>query len=117
MCSQTGGAAMKPWTIVLLLLLPLGLFGCSAMHYGAEAPISEMSQSTKGEIVPGEPLLTMADSREEAEALAQQYGIELVAYESGVATFFTEEDPNAVIQRGIQNGWPELSLNRKTGLS
>ena len=62
------------------------------------------------------PLICTAESREEAEAVAGQYGITLVEYSYGVATFYTEENPNAVIQRGIEQGWTELSLNLITKL-
>ena len=59
-----------------------------------------------------EPLVCSAETLEEAEAIAEQYGIKLVDFSYGVATFFTEEDPREVIQRGLDNAWPELSLNR-----
>ena len=62
------------------------------------------------------PLMCSAESQEEAEAIAGQYGITLVEYSYGVATFYTEENPNAVIQRGIEQGWTELSLNLITKL-
>ena len=58
-----------------------------------------------------EPLMCSAESREEAEAIAEQYDITLVNFSHGVATFYTEEKPVEVIQRGIEKGWPELSLN------
>ena len=57
-------------------------------------------------------LMAGAESRQEAEELARLYGITLVDYQHQVALFFTEEDPGEVIQRGKDNGWPELSLNR-----
>ncbi len=62
-------------------------------------------------------LLCAAESREAAEDLAELYGIILVDYQNGYACFFTEEDPDAVILRGKSQGWPVLSLNRKTSLS
>lgn len=57
------------------------------------------------------PLMASADSEEEARELAELYGIQLVEYSYGVATFDTDEDPAAVIARGKRNGWPALSLN------
>lgn len=63
-----------------------------------------------------EPLVCPAETLEEAEAIAEQYGIELVDFSYGVASFYTEEDPRELIQRGIDNGWPELSLNRVSKL-
>lgn len=56
-------------------------------------------------------LYAVIASQEEAEAIAEQYGITLVRCGAHVAVFYTEEDPEAVIQRGLDNGWPELSLN------
>lgn len=60
------------------------------------------------------PLMATVETREDAEALAQQYEIILVSFDYGIATFSTEEDPCAVIERGIRNGWQELSLNYVT---
>ena len=57
-------------------------------------------------------LMAGAESRQKAEELARLYGITLVDYQHQVALLFTEEDPGEVIQRGKDNGWPELSLNR-----
>ena len=57
------------------------------------------------------PLICSADSQEQAEQIAAQYGITLVEYSYGVASFYTEEDPAAVIRRGKEQGWVELSLN------
>lgn len=57
-------------------------------------------------------LMAGAESREAAEELARLYGITLVDYRNQVALFSTEEDPREVIQRGKDNGWPELRLNR-----
>lgn len=62
------------------------------------------------------PLICTAESQEEAEEIALQYGITLVEYAYGVATFYTEEDPQEVIRRGIEQGWTELSLNLITKL-
>ena len=69
-----------------------------------------------GELAEGEELMCLADSEAEAQKIAEQYGISLVLFNYGVATFHTEEDPSVVIQRGIDNGWPELSLNRANKL-
>jgi len=58
------------------------------------------------------PLICSAESEEEALQIAEQYGIRLVEYSYGVASFYTEDDPSAVIRHGIDQGWTELSLNQ-----
>ena len=63
------------------------------------------------------PLYCSVDTLEEAQQLAQLYGIELVSYDAGYACFYTEEDPRAVILRGKEQGWPLLSLNRLNSLA
>jgi len=93
---------------LLAVLLAFGLMGCS------NQVSAQISSSNAGNISTDAPLIASVDSQEAAEALAEQYGITLVSYEYGIATFFTEEDPQAVIARGIQNGWTELSLNHIT---
>ena len=58
------------------------------------------------------PLICSAESEEEAKQIADQYGIQLVEFSYGVASFYTEEDPAEVIRRGLEVGWTELSLNQ-----
>ncbi len=62
-------------------------------------------------VVSGEELLCLAADEKEAQAIADQYGIKLVNFNNGVATFTTDEDVQAVIQRGIDNGYPLLDRN------
>ena len=88
--------------ILLLLLLAALLFsGCGS--YKMEAGTAAVN--------PDGQLLCLVETREEAENLAALYGIALVDFGEGVAVFYTEEDPDAVIARGLENGWQELSLN------
>ncbi|MBR1456020.1 MAG: hypothetical protein IJ594_02515, partial [Oscillospiraceae bacterium] len=63
------------------------------------------------EIAEGRELFTLADSEEEAQQLAELYGIELVEFGNGVATFHTEEPPAEVVARGQANGWPLIEVN------
>ena len=63
-------------------------------------------------VSPEAQLLCKAETEAEAEELAELYGITLVGFRNGLARFHTEEDPRAVIRRGAENGWPELTLNR-----
>ena len=57
------------------------------------------------------PLLASVATQEEAEKIAEQYGITLVSYENGIAVYQTQEDPYDVITRGQENGYHELSIN------
>ena len=92
----------------LLMIFPFSLFGCRKVPQGEIAV--ELS-SLPADVVEGEELIGLAETREEAEKIAETYGITLVSFEYGVATFHTEEDPTAVIDRGLKAGYPELSLN------
>lgn len=56
-------------------------------------------------------LMAVVESEEEAMEIAEEYMIELVSFENGMALFQTEEDPYAVIRRGEENGYPPLSVN------
>ena len=67
--------------------------------------------ATGGDVVAGEELMCLAVDEKEAEAIAKLYGIKLANFSNGVATFTTDEDPETVIQRGKDNGYPELSRN------
>ena len=56
-------------------------------------------------------LLAIAQTQQDAEAIAEQYGITLVSWDEGLAQFSTERDVNEIIREGKENGWPELSRN------
>lgn len=72
-----------------------------------EAELEGFSKESLGE----EQLMSLTETEEEAKAIAQQYGITLVSFSDGVATYETEEDPNEVIARGQENGYPQIYLN------
>ncbi|MCR4585038.1 MAG: hypothetical protein K5686_04880 [Lachnospiraceae bacterium] len=59
----------------------------------------------------GRELFCSADSEEEARAIAALYGITFVDFEYGIASFTTDEDPAAVVQRGKDNGWKSIEIN------
>lgn len=98
----------KAILMVLALSLALGLFGCGR----ARKETIREAEPLPVNYNEAEPLLCLADSREEAEKIAELYGITLLSYEFGTAVFSTQEDPREVIRRGQEQGWPELSLNQ-----
>lgn len=101
---------MKTARICALLAALAILPGC-----GSPAPIGQTAEAqataAAPSVAPGEELMASCASREEAEALASLYGVELVRYDYGVASFHTTEDPAAVIRRGEEKGWPPLEFN------
>jgi hypothetical protein len=72
--------------------------------------VSEDLPVSNDEIVPGEELLCLCDTEEDAEEIADMYGIELVKFSYGVATFHAE-NPKEVISLGQEKGYPALELN------
>lgn len=94
----------------LLVLLAAGTFAGCRKNTPAETEAFTMRE-TPAPIDEERPLVALAETREEAQSIAELYGIELADWGYGVATYRTEEDPREVIRRGQENGWPELSLN------
>ena len=74
-------------------------------------PVTPSTQPS-GTVNPRGQLMGKAESWDHAEEIAELYGISLVNYGNGLALYYTEEDPQAVIARGEENDWPKLSLNR-----
>lgn len=56
-------------------------------------------------------LMAVTETKEEAEKIAELYGIKLESFEEGVAVYSTTEPVWDVISRGKELGYPELSLN------
>ncbi len=122
---------MKGTSIMLLIVLLLCLAGCGGRSSGTlsdavqketaapqqtdvsspEEPWNGVSGTGIGDYAKGKELFTLAETEEEAKQIAQIYGIELVSFEYGVATFHTEEDPSEVVERGRENGWPPIEIN------
>lgn len=73
----------------------------------------------KADLVAEEQLMALVETEEEAESIAEQYGIELTSFSEGVAVYKTEENPADVIARGQDNGYPQLFMNlqRRTMLN
>ena len=62
-------------------------------------------------------LMATVDSQEDAQRLADLYGITLVDFRYRIAVFRTDENPRDVIRRGEEQGWPPLSLNHTGSLA
>lgn len=58
-----------------------------------------------------QPLMAMVETEDEAEKIAEQYGIELVSFSDGVAVYQTDEKIADVIDRGREQGYPQLYMN------
>ncbi len=56
-------------------------------------------------------LLALVDSREDAEKIAELYGITLDSVNAGLAKFTTDQDILELIKLGRKNGWPEVQPN------
>lgn len=61
-------------------------------------------------------LTALADSLEEAQEIADLYGIELDSYAYGVASYFTDKDISELINMGMEQGYPTLAPNNKLEL-
>lgn len=94
--------------LMVLLILLLALLGCSRQ----EVPLAPRETQASGG-----RLICLADSEGAAQEIAQLYDVELVKFQNGVAVFSTEENLQEVIQRGVDNGWPELSPDHKATIS
>ena len=101
-----------PLVATLLILCTACAGGSKEPSTPLESPPSSSPQMEHAEHpIEGEELIALTDTREEAEALAVQYGIELVSWEQKIAVFHTEKDPFTVIEEGKRNDWPPLEIN------
>ena len=106
-----------------------GLIGCGSNQAAAEISLQDPSEAgtehivespaegevpppepLENEVMPGEELLCLCETEKEAQDIADMYGIELVKFSYGVATFHAD-DPEQVIALGQEKGYPALELN------
>ncbi len=88
--------------------------GAASSASDDSAPQDQQTDPAYGdeqEVTEGAELLCLAETKEEAQKIADLYGIELVDFGYGVATFHTDRDPEGVIKEGLEKGYPELSIN------
>ncbi len=103
--------------VVVIILLIFGGWYVMFAYFGIGPAFPYMEASvieahiSPGEISETEPLMALVESEEAAKEIAGQYGITFVAYLDGVATYCTDEDPEQVIARGEENGYPTLYIN------
>lgn len=105
--------------IMIVVIIALILVGWYVMFMylgiGPRFPFIKYDESNLGEsssvMIADNPLMADVETEEQALEIAEQYNIELVSFENGIALYSTEEDPFQVIARGEQNGYPQLSIN------
>ena len=124
---------MKKSIFLITLILSLFLAGCGKKDvsepeptllppsaYSSQRPpaqpsfapeIQDPEYQPPSTYAEGEELFAKAESLDAAKELAELYGIKLVNYQSGYATYHTEESPAEVIRRGEANDWPKLEVN------
>ena len=81
------------------------IFGCAKPAPAVTVPV---------DAVPGKELYCLAESASEAEEIAASYGITLVVFGNGVATFTTDKDLHEVIEYGKKNNLTPISINTAT---
>lgn len=102
--------------VVIIALILVGWY-VMFMHFGIgpKFPFIKYDESDLGEsssvMIADNPLMADVETEEQAQEIAEQYNIELISFENGIALYHTEEDPFQVIARGEQNGYPQLSIN------
>jgi len=101
---------MKGPILGICLVLCAFLCACQAKTDSGNVP-EKAEHIMEPAVAEGQELFMLSDSEEEAKKVAETYGIKLVDFSHGVATFHTEESPSTVIRQGREKGWPELSLN------
>ena len=79
--------------------------------------LSSLSEDAdEGEAGGTTSLTALADDLEEAEEIADLYGIELDSYSYGVAVYVTDKDVQELISMGEENDYPTLAPNHKNKL-
>ncbi|MGN0307906.1 MAG: hypothetical protein ACI4DN_06800 [Lachnospiraceae bacterium] len=56
-------------------------------------------------------LIATPETLEEAEKIAELYGITLISYENKVAVYLTDKDIRELIKMGKEKGYPTIDIN------
>lgn len=104
----------KAITMILICLAVIAAVAVSVMHGRASEYqyIGDVVEHESMEIeVSDMELMCLADTQEEAEEIAQAYGIELVSFDLGVAVFKSDIPYSELITYGEENDLKRLSIN------
>lgn len=110
-------------TVGLILLSAAGFCGCGRNReltkISSDDTTLELLQSSELENEPTpstdsdsnvlSQLTALADTQEEAQEIADLYGIELQSYSYGVATYTTDKNLREIFDLGLENNYPELT--------
>jgi len=103
---------MKKTLILLFIILMLMTVGCgrekTEMYKKETASAENASVQSYSK---DKPLFAIAGSEDEAKKIADDYGIELVEYSYGVASFNTDKNLKELIEWGKAQGLPLLEIN------
>lgn len=115
-----GGECVHRMSGFLFGVICIGLFGsllvaCSSRElddsFVQQVPhFAETEQSSQDEKKETE-LIALAQDQEEAEEIAELYGIELLSFSDGVAVFTTDKELQDLMETGDINGYPTLTVN------
>lgn len=86
-------------------LIPLPLPEHEGLPSAGESEENDSDEKTK--------LTALADDLEEAEKIADLYGIELDSFSYGIAVYVTDKDIQELISMGEENDYPTLTPNHK----
>lgn len=109
----------------LILLAAVGLWGCGGKKELTKVAVDDnipklqklvdkndfSVESSENDGSTTTELTALADNQEEAEEIAELYGIELSSYSYRVATYTTDKNPQELIELGIENEYPALIQN------
>ena len=103
---------MKKKLMIIFSFLAVAVIGLAAAFW-LKPEIREVQW--EGEPIQGEllELVGLADTREEAEKMAQDYGILLLSYSENVAVFQTDKTYEEITEIGKNKNLAELSLNHE----
>lgn len=101
---------MKNKLIAICFALICAVIGLAGVIRLRPRPVDLEGIPIQGETL---ELVGLADTREEAEAIAADYGITLLSYNKKVAVFMTDKSYEEITEIGKNKGLTELSINHK----
>lgn len=111
----------KMWAVgAIAVMVIIAVFGGWYVAFcefgiGPAFPFLPMAQLEEGDMISVEladhPLMALTETQEQAQEIAELYGIEMISFEEGIAVYDTDQDPYDVIAEGEKKGYPALSLN------
>ena len=101
--------------VAAIILIATAIIGnkVGQNHLVANRSYETIEEKTKRDHEGSSTVIAIAETRNEAEEIAELYGIELIEYSYKTAVYITQKEAEELVRWGKEQGYPAIAINQK----